>query len=149
VLDIFLNVSYRGFTMSDENHNVTVAQLKEYYRNEIDRRKSEIADFEKKLRLLEHFNEDTKLAMESGKKYHGWTLTPAVIDAVTMLFKGGLKNPDGLEAYDIYLYLGQMGFQGKKNLAIAVHTTLKRLAADGRIKVTQDKFSKRLYRPVE
>lgn len=137
--------------MSDKNdsQNLTVADLADYYRMEIERRKEEIADFENKLHLLEQFKEDTKLALQSGKKYRGWTLTPAVIDALDTLCKGGLKNPNGVEAYDVYLYLCQMGFHGPKNLAAAVHTTLKRLALDGRVQMAQDKFLKRLYKPRE
>jgi hypothetical protein len=133
--------------MSGQADKQTVGQLRAYYQSEIENRKREIADFEGKLRLLETLRADAEILAQSKDKYHGWTLTPAVMDSVGELWKSGPENPNGVEAYDVYLYLCQYGFEGPQNLAVAVHTTLKRLAADGRLETVQDKYLKRFYKP--
>ena len=130
--------------MSNEEDKKTVGELRAYYEQQIKR-------FQEKLHLLESLQADARILTVPKDKYRDMGLTEAILDAVVALVKSGTQHLDGVEAYDVLLFLNEHGFRGTETLPTSIHTTLKRLSAahDGRVIMTKDKYFKRRYKPGE
>jgi hypothetical protein len=133
----------------DDKH--TVAEYRATYQQQIEAHTKAIAALQEKLRMLDVFAADAKIIFAPENKYEGWTLTPAVLDAVISLHKIGVSAPAGVETFDIYKYLLAHGFKATDNFNVSLYVTLKRLSDknDGRLIMTKDKYLKKLYKPSE
>ncbi len=82
-------------------------------------------------------------------KYSNTGLTPAVLNAVACLWRGGLGESDGVSPGQISKYMLAHGFRPQgDNFEISVIVTLKRLAQSRRVEESRDS-GKRRYKPKE
>jgi hypothetical protein len=126
--------------------NTALEKLKQKYADKIKQREAELEALHAKLNVIEEVDAEARhLELGLGSNtYAGKGLTQAIEEAIKAI------GQEGVSARALTKHLRENGFKSaSQNVAVSVHTTLRRLLEKGRIDSIEEEGKIKLYRPIK